>query len=568
MKSDNKKRKQPWGFRATRMMNYAIDNMAEPVLVFDIHNQLQVYNNAAERMLKVYPQYTLDAFVSDNELDYVVETCSKYHEYEREFSRTKEMNGNTFLIHGRDLWDEKDCFVGFLVMYTDITGQERLKDEATLYATRDQLTGLWNRDYFFEVSKKILKENPDEEFVMLASDIYNFKLFNEILGTNTGDDLLLAFAQMYRENYKDKWAFSRIAADRFALLMPKADYDEAGMMCVMDELLGKKNYSLKVYCYLGVYEITDKSISVESMYDRAYMAVESILGDMNTSVAYYDENLLNKRIHETITLEELDRALLNGEFVIYLQPQIDIWTGAVISAEALIRWNKPGKGLVSPAEFIPIFESNGTIAKLDYYVWELACKQLRKWKDEGHPERSVSVNISAKDFYLTDLYENLTRLVEKYGISPANLKLEITESAFVLDVHKQMELVSALQQYGFIIEIDDFGSGYSNLNNLKDIKADMLKMDLKFFERTGDGTRAEKIVTSVIGLANALGMPVIAEGVETEDDMQLIRAAGCQLVQGFYYAKPMSVPDFEKFVGARPYGNMKAIIDHVISEME
>ena len=220
-----------------------------------------------------------------------------------------------------------------------------------------------------------------------------------------------------------------------------------------------------------------------------------------------------------------------------------------------------------PGEFIPIFENNGMIAKLDYYVWELACRQLRKWKIAGHPERSISVNISAKDFYLTDLYESITGLVEKYQINPSALKLEITESAFVLDVSKQMELVSMLQDYGFIIEIDDFGSGYSSLNNLKEIKADMLKMDLKFFEKTDDNNRAEKIVSSIIRLANDLGMPVIAEGVESEEDIQVVKSAGCQIVQGFYYAKPMPVDEFEAFVSKRPFGNMKAIIDQVKSEM-
>lgn len=561
-------KKQNGGLGVDRMLTSVINNMVDPIMIFDIQNQLQVYNDAAERMLHVYPQFSLETFIDENGLDYSVEKGSKVRERERAFSRTKIIDRNTYLINGRDLWDEKDQFIGFLVSYTDITGQERLKDEAMLYATRDRLTGLWNRDYFFEIVKNILEENSKEEFLMIATDIYHFKLFNEILGAEIGDDLLLAFAQIYRENCRKNWAFSRISADRFALWMPKSDYNEENFLKIVDEVLDRKDYSLKVHYYLGVYEVTDMSISVESMYDRAFMALESLKGDLHKKIAYFKDVMLHERIHETITLDELDRALLNDEFEIYLQPQIDIWTGAVISAEALIRWNKPGRGVVSPAEFVPIFEKNGMIAKLDYYVWELACRQLRKWQEEGHEERSVSVNISTKDFYLMDLYKSVTGLVEKHNVEPSSLKLEITETAFILDVDKQMELVRDLQKYGFVIEIDDFGSGYSSLNNLKEIKADMLKMDLKFFEKSSDDDRAEKIVTSMIRLANELGMPVIAEGVESEEDMQLVKAAGCQLVQGYYYAKPMSVSEFEKFVGARPYGNMKAIIDRVISEME
>lgn len=562
------KKKQNGGLGTNRILTSIMNNMVDPIMIFDIQNRLQVYNNAAERVLHVYPNLSLEAFVDENGLDYSVEKGSKCREKERIFSRTKIIDGNTYLINGRDLWDENDQFIGFFVSYTDITGQERLKDEAMLYATRDRLTGLWNRDYFFEVAKNILEENSKEKFIMIATDIYHFKLFNEILGTEVGDDLLLALAQAYRENCGKNWAFARISADRFALLMPKADYNEKNFLKIVDEVLDRKNYSLKIHYYLGVYEVTDMSISVESMYDRAFVALESLKGDLHKKVAYFKDVMLHERIHETVTLDELDRALLNDEFEIYLQPQIDIWTGAVISAEALIRWNKPGRGIVSPAEFVPIFEKNGMIAKLDYYVWELACRQLRKWQEEGHEERAVSVNISAKDFYLMDLYKSVTGLVEEYNIEPSSLKLEITETAFVLDVDKQMELVRDLQEYGFVIEIDDFGSGYSSLNNLKEIKADMLKMDLKFFEKSADDDRAEKIVTSMIRLANELGMPVVAEGVETEEDMQLVKAAGCQLVQGYYYAKPMSVPEFEKFVGVRPYGNMKAIIDRVISEME
>ncbi len=549
--------------RAAQMKTYAINNMTDPVLMFDYNDNLQVYNDAAERMLGAYSYYTLQEYIADNELYYKVEERKQRQATDREFTRTKVMNARTYLIHGQELWDKKGRFVGTLIVYTDITGQERLKDEATLYATRDQLTGLWNRDYFFEIVGKTIRENYDEEFLMIATDIYQFKLFNEILGTGTGDDLLLAFAQAYRERYKRMWVFSRISGDRFALLIPKSDYKEDVFLNIVHDVLERRHYSMKVHCYVGVYEILDRNINVESMYDRAYMALESIKGNMQKEIAYYQDEILNQRIHETTTLDELDRGLLNDEFVIYLQPQLEIATGKIASAEALIRWNKPGRGIVSPSEFIPVFENNGMIAKLDYYVWELACRQLAKWKEEGHAERSISVNISAKDFYLSDLYESITSLVEKYKIDPLKLKLEITETAFVLDVEKQMDLVRKLQDYGFVIEIDDFGSGYSSLNSLKDIVVDVLKMDLKFFEKTNEAGRAEKIVNSVVRLANELGMPVIAEGVESEEDLEMLKTAGCQMIQGYYFAKPMSIEEYEEFLENYSYGDMKGIITQV-----
>lgn len=548
--------------RLSRMKGYAINNMSDPVLMFDYNNNLQVFNSAAEEMLGVYEYYPMEKYIQENELYYTPQQ-GQARDKDREFTRTTLMGGRTYLIHGKELWDEKNRLVGTLVVYTDITGQEKLKDEAMLYATRDQLTGLWNRDYFFEMVEKTLRDNPKEEFVMVASDIYQFKMFNEILGANTGDDLLLAIAQTYREKCKRLWVFSRVSGDRYGLFMPKADFHEAAFMEVVRSVFTRKHYELKVHCYVGVYEVTDKYISAESMYNRAYMALESIKGDLQKDIAYYHEEILNKRIFETTTLDELDRALLNNEFEIYLQPQIEIENNRLVSAEALIRWNKPGRGIVPPGEFIPIFENNGMIAKLDYHVWELACRQLYIWKAEGYQERSISVNISAKDFYLADLYESITGLVERYKINPQNLKLEITETAFVLDVEKQMELVRSLQEYGFVIEIDDFGSGYSSLNSLKDISVDILKMDMKFFEKKRENSRSEKIVSSVVKLANELGMPVIAEGVETAEDVEMLKRVGCQIVQGYYFSKPMSVLDYEQFAASYEHCDMNEIMDKV-----
>ena len=378
----------------------------------------------------------------------------------------------------------------------------------------------------------------------------------------------MAFAQAYRENYKRLWVFSRVAGDRFALLIPKNNFKEDVFLRILHEVLERKHYSMKVHCYIGVYEIVDRNISAESMYDRAFMALESIKGNMQKEIAYYHEEILNKRLHETNTLDELDRAFLNDEFVIFLQPQVDIVKNEVVSAEALIRWDKPGRGIVPPSEFIPVFENNGMIAKLDYYVWELACRQLRRWKDLGYTERSISVNISAKDFYMSDLYDSITSLVEKYEINPVNLRLEITESAFVLDVKKQMELVIKLQAYGFIIEIDDFGSGYSTLNSLKDIMVDVLKMDLKFFEKSSHRDRAQKIVCSVITLANELDMPVIAEGVESYEDVKMLKEAGCQMIQGYFFGKPMSIAEYEQFVDEYACSQVKQLVDKLNNKME
>jgi EAL domain-containing protein (putative c-di-GMP-specific phosphodiesterase class I) len=342
--------------------------------------------------------------------------------------------------------------------------------------------------------------------------------------------------------------------------MPKEDFREEQFLEECRKIVNPSRYSLNVHNYLGIYEITERELLPEEMYNRAFLALESIKGLLNVEIAYYDEKIRTRRLAEHLTIDELNYALKADEFVIYVQPQIDIENNKVIGAETLVRWKSPKRGLVLPSEFVPLFEKNGMIAKLDYHVWEVTCRLLKKWEDEGHPERTLSINISAKNFYLMDLYEQIVGLTDKYHIAPQRLKLEITETAFVLDVQKQMELVKRLQDKGFLVEMDDFGSGYSSLNSLKDISIDVLKLDMKFFEKTDNPARSEKIIKSMVALARTLQMPVIAEGVENESQIAMLKRVGCQIVQGFYFAKPLTVEQYESYLERHEHEDMWTII--------
>ena len=551
--------------RNANMNSFVIKNMASPVFLFDDEDKVQVYNDSAAILLGIKEGIKLQDFIADNNLRLILTEERRREGKTKEFTLTTKIDDLTYLIHGQELYDRRGGFIGTLLLYNDITSQEKLKEEAAYHATRDILTGVWNRDYFFEVVEKTLRENPETEFIMIASDVHQFMMFNDILGKFTGDDLLIAIAKGFEERCKELWEIGRIAGDRFAMIMPKADYNEERFLSFTKKVFEKRGYSLQVRIYLGVYDMSDRSLKATAMYDRAYMALESIKGDMESGIAYYSDDIRAKRLHETMTIEDMDHALKNQEFVIFLQPQMDTVNMKVAGCEALVRWLSPKKGMIAPVEFIPLFETNGMISKLDYYVWEEACKVLRRWKNEGHMERSISVNISAKDFYLTDLYHNIVGLVEKYEINPRNLKLEITETAFVLDVKQQMELVKKFRDYGFIIEIDDFGSGYSSLNSLKDISVDILKLDMKFFEKTDDEARAQKIIESVITLAYNLNMPVVAEGVEAENQVEMLKRMGCEIVQGFFYAKPMPVEEFEKFIEIYPCEDFATVSRRLLS---
>ncbi len=546
--------------RSRKMKNFVINNMANPVVMFDFDDVIQVYNQAAVEILNVQPGMKLSEFVKDSNLKYILTEERRRQGKTKEFTIALQIGSRYYLVTGQERWDQKNRFIGVFLIYNDISDQENMKNEATWLATHDALTGMWNRDYFFEAVNKEIRENPDVEFLMIASDIYQFKIFNDVLGKKVGDELLCAFAKGFQEKARPLWELARISGDRFALLIPKRDFEEKRFLDFCHQLQMRKEYTLNIHNYFGIYHITDRSLRAEQMYDRAYMVVESIKGSMTKEIAYYDEELRKNRIDATLNADELELAMRENQFMIYLQPQIDPVNGKVVGSEALVRWKSPKRGMVSPGEFIPLFEQNDMIAELDYLVWELACKQLNKWKKEGKGDRSISINISPKDFYLSDLYENITKLVDKYEIDPAKLKLEITESAFVLDVQEQMSLVKRLQDKGFLIEIDDFGSGYSSLNSLKDINVDILKLDMKFFEKTEDMERSEKIVESMVNLAHNLKMPVIAEGVENLEQVEMLKRVGCQVIQGFYYSRPLPLDKFEIFMETRECEDMHMFI--------
>ena len=280
------------------------------------------------------------------------------------------------------------------------------------------------------------------------------------------------------------------------------------------------------------------------MCDKANIASETIKNSYQKYVAYYNNELLERSIEERRIIGEFEKAIDNNEFVMFLQPQVD-YKGKAYGAEALVRWQHPDRGLLSPAVFIDVLEKAGLIYKLDRYMWEKAAEKLGEWKRKGYTQYHISVNISTKDFYLVDVYETFTGLADKYNINPDKLKLEITETALMSDFEKNMEIIRRLQKYGFKIEIDDFGSGYSSLNMLKDISADVLKIDMGFLRASENELKGRDILESIISLAGKLGMEVITEGVEKESQVHMLKDMGCNMFQGYFFSKPVQVKEFE-----------------------
>ncbi|MEG2770555.1 MAG: GGDEF domain-containing phosphodiesterase, partial [Oscillospiraceae bacterium] len=355
---------------------------------------------------------------------------------------------------------------------------------------------------FFEETEKMLRHYPDGEFVFVRFDIDRFQLVNAFFGTTEGDKLLKYISKSLIEfgNTQKVCCYGRIEADVFGICRMR-DLENPVKLEMLDKsrkALAEYNTSYDIVPSFGIYYITDKSLPVDIMYDRAKMATKPCKGNYINYYAVYDEKMSEEIEREQRITNEMNIALEQNQFVIFLQPKYNLKTNTPAGAEALVRWMHPKNGLISPGQFIPVFERNGFISKLDYYVWEKTCILIRKWLDEGKNVYPISVNISRVNLYNPKLAELIFNLTQKYDIAPALLNLELTESAYVDNPTAMSETMSKLQSMGFVIMMDDFGSGYSSLALLKDIALDVLKIDMLFLSKTEIPGRGENIIASVI----------------------------------------------------------------------
>ena len=424
---------------------------------------------------------------------------------------------------------------------------ENIGTRASHYmAHHDSMTNVLNSDAFNELSREMIRKSPGLSWVMITSNIMNFRLINTLFSDMKGNEVLIKTASMLREISEGaRGLCGRIGGDQFAMLLPGIVFRADRLEQTARELATLFNSGLYTFCiHFGVYEIDDPSLPVSVMCGRANSALRTIREDLTRTVAYFDDTLLQKMLFEQRVIGSFEEALKDGQFRMYLQPLVRE-DGSAIGAEALVRWHKSDGTLIMPGDFIEILENVGLIQKLDLYIWELAVKQLSIWKKNGKRDLFISVNMSAKDIYSIDVYETLTRLVDKYGVDSRMLRLEITETALLVEPEKSDAVVSKLRAKGFLVEIDDFGKDNSTLSFLKDIKADVLKIDMSFLQEIRDSERNRTILKSLISLADSLGMDVITEGVETQEQLRVLTEMGCNYFQGYFFCRPVPVDIFE-----------------------
>ena len=420
------------------------------------------------------------------------------------------------------------------------TGFARVSIEAPRI---DAATGLLGKEAFFDEAAAYLRHSGARDVSIVCFDVDHFKLFNDLHGLDCGDELLryLGRALALRFSPDGAQPLARLAADTFALCATGIRPERVERILV--DISSECPNGIDAIVRAGVYRIEDPASPVSIMCDRAVIALRTVKGSYFDRVALYDPGMREALVLEREVVAGIESALREDRIELFLQPKCNIRTGKIVGAEALARWRHPERGIVDPGEFIPLIERNGLVRSLDLRVWEKTAAWIRGLIDEGVQPVPVSVNVSRADIYLVDVAAELHALVERYGIEPSLIEVEITESAYSERPDRIVAAFDELAERGFTVLMDDFGSGYSSLNMLKDINVDVLKIDMRFLDR--DDRRSKDSMESVIRMARWLDLPVIAEGVETREQVNFLLDVGCSYAQGYYYARPMEAAAFE-----------------------
>lgn len=529
-----------------KTLSIVVNEMNNAVICFDINNEC-VYAN--ERALKIFNS-SLDSLSGISE-----DVQGWIKEHDTNNSASLEWSGQTIIdnktyyfdIEYRKLFDKKNEYIGFFLNLIDNTEKHMAFEKEKYLATHDTLTGLYNKNYFAQKTSEILNENPDKEWLLICSNIKDFKLVNDLFGLEKGNEVLKMEADLLKAQCVEGSVYGRTGGDKFAICIPKEEFREQDFMDAIQTMGHAFNNDLyHFHIYVGVYEITDRNEEVSIMCDKANLAIKALGENYDKSIAYYNDTIFHDTVAEKQLVGDFDKALAEKQFCMYLQPQVTS-EGKLLGAEALVRWQHPKRGLIFPGDFIEVFEKTGLIYRLDRFVWELAVQKLAQWQKAGRDDLYISVNISTKDFYYMDVYETITSLVETYKIIPSTLKLEITETAIMTGTAGELEMIERFRKSGFQVEIDDFGSGYSSFNTLKDMDVDVLKIDMGFLRTTRPERieRSMSIINTIISLTKTLGLSVITEGVETKEQIDKLTQMGCGIYQGYYFSKPIPVDQFE-----------------------
>ena len=509
-------------FLSEQNNNLSYEDYIESDLIFE--EDKDIFGSAVGRTIENGTSYAKVRFKSNND---------RYFWCDVHFSAVYDAGGSVC------------CVIATAKPFDEISGGSA--SDGKLNEQYDKLTGLYDGVTFCRMVKNAVAEDNEKKYALILFDIEKFKIVNELYGFDFADEVLEFIAFNMRNIFKETGAvICHFMSDFFGIF---TEYDSEEDLIEMVKQISSKTSLYKnvpVSLSFGIHKIRDRSLSPRLICDYANMAKKTVKGNRIVNYAFYTEKIKNRILEDKYIENEMEYALKNGQFSMYLQPKYNISTSEIIGAEALVRWVHPKKGLIMPDKFIPLFEKNGFIVNLDKYIWEQACIEIRKWIDSGQTPVPISVNVSRVNVGNPKLIEILDSLVEKYKIDKKYLELEITETVYYDDQNHLIETLNQLKKADYTLLMDDFGSGFSSLNMLKNTPFDILKIDRNFLNETMVTDKGKKIILHTISLSNDIGINTVAEGVETKEQAEYLLECGCNVSQGYYYSKPVELNVFDE----------------------
>lgn len=509
-------------FLSEQNNNLSYEDYIESDLIFE--EDKDIFGSAVGRTIENGTSYAKVRFKSNND---------RYFWCDVHFSAVYDAGGSVC------------CVIATAKPFDEISGGSA--SDGKLNEQYDKLTGLYDGVTFCRMVKNAVAEDNEKKYALILFDIEKFKIVNELYGFDFADEVLEFIAFNMRNIFKETGAvICHFMSDFFGIF---TEYDSEEDLIEMVKQISSKTSLYKnvpVSLSFGIHKIRDRSLSPRLICDYANMAKKTVKGNRIVNYAFYTEKIKNRILEDKYIENEMGYALKNGQFSMYLQPKYNISTSEIIGAEALVRWVHPKKGLIMPDKFIPLFEKNGFIVNLDKYIWEQACIEIRKWIDSGQTPVPISVNVSRVNVGNPKLIEILDSLVEKYKIDKKYLELEITETVYYDDQKHLIETLNQLKKADYTLLMDDFGSGFSSLNMLKNTPFDILKIDRNFLNETMVTDKGKKIILHTISLSNDIGINTVAEGVETKEQAEYLLECGCNVAQGYYYSKPVELNVFDE----------------------